>query len=180
MKRHILSGALAASVLLALAGPVAAWSGIGVTISGGGGDDISGTGEVIVPTLLVARTFGNPPAGDLGPKLQITYREGADGPVIAVQDLYPYAPGGPVSFSATAGEIFGHPYAAGWHRRTPRSSACSSRGACRRTRRPAWGCPTLVIRRRPPHRARPRPPPSHRSGQSLRPWSVGSCWLAWA
>jgi hypothetical protein len=38
---------------------------------------------------------------------------------VAIQEFYPYAEGGPVSYTATAGAIGGHPYAAGWRQADP-------------------------------------------------------------
>ena len=117
MKRHYLSAIAAAVLVLAFAGPVAAWSGVGVTVTGDPGGTLVGTGEELVPELLVSAVLPARPAGDLGAKLQVTYS--FDGAVIAVQDLYPYARGGPVAYSASSGKIASHPFTAGWHQARP-------------------------------------------------------------
>ena len=117
MKLPAISAAAAAILLLAVAGPVGAWSAIGVTITGDPGGTIVGTGEEAVPELLVSPVLPGRPAGDLGPKLQISYSFG--GSVVAVEDLYPYAPDGPVAYSAASGEIVDHPYSAGWRQARP-------------------------------------------------------------
>ena len=106
----MLGGAMA----LALAGPVLGWSGIDVTVSRSG-PAIGGTGEVLVPQLLTSPVVARP-TGSLGARFEISYREGAGGPIVATQDLYPYAVGGPVAYTAAGGTIVGHPFAAGWHR----------------------------------------------------------------
>ena len=93
------------------------WSGVGVTITGDPGGTLTGTGEVVVPELLVTSVLPDRPAGDLGPKLQVTYT--FDGAVVGGQDLYPYAPGGPVAYSAASGRIASHPFAAGWRQARP-------------------------------------------------------------
>lgn len=119
MKRRIISAAAAWLLLLALAGPVGAWSAISVSISGGSGGAVSGTGEDLVPALLVTRALPDRPAGDLGPRYEATYTLGPGGDVLARQDLYPYASGGPAAYSATDGSVAGHPFGAGWRQADP-------------------------------------------------------------
>ena len=116
MKPRYVSVIGAAILALALASPVAAWSAVGVTITGDPGGPVVGTGEVLVPELLVSPALAEPPAGDLGPKFQVAYSFEGD---VAVQDLYPFAPDGPVAYSASKGDLAGHPFAAGWHQAKP-------------------------------------------------------------
>jgi hypothetical protein len=122
MRRSIISGLVVGALALAMAGPVAAWSGVGVSITGdpgagSGGGTVVGTGEELVPTLLVSPALAGKPAGDLGPRFQAEYR--FDGRVQAVEDVYPYAEGGPVAYLATGGTLAGHDYRAGWRQADP-------------------------------------------------------------
>jgi hypothetical protein len=115
MRRHLASAAIAAGLLLALAGPAAAWDAVGVAITDStGGGAFAGTGGEAVPNLLMSDLLPSRPAGDLGPRFQVSYTWAATGQALAVQDLYPYAPGGPVTFTPTSGAIASHAYAAGW------------------------------------------------------------------
>jgi hypothetical protein len=125
MRRSLVSFACAATTALAVAGPALAWDSVGITInplSGAGstiaGDptdgSISGHSGDVIDMLLVSTSVAAPPAGDLGPRYVITYSFDGQSSSIA-QDLYPYAPGGPVAYSATDGSIVGHPIQAGWH-----------------------------------------------------------------
>lgn len=123
MGRHLASLALASGVALAIAGPVAAWDSVTIAITnaaGGTAATVAG-GEVMAPGLLISSVLDARPAGDLGPRFTATYAMGPGGQVVATQDLYPYAAGGPVSYTATAGAIGGHRFAAGW-RQTDRST----------------------------------------------------------
>ena len=111
----------AAALLLAVAGPAAAWDSVEITISppaGGttagsaGGPPVTGNSGDVIDMLLMSSATDARPAGDLGPRFEVTYTY--PGGVLS-QDLYPYAPGGPVAFSATGGSIVGHAVQAGWH-----------------------------------------------------------------
>jgi hypothetical protein len=100
---------------MAIAAPVAAWDAVSVAItSDRGGTTIPMTGGIIVPTLLVTPALDGRPAGDLGPRFTATYTMAPSNRALAIQDLYPYAHGGPVSFTSTSGAIADHPYAQGW------------------------------------------------------------------
>jgi hypothetical protein len=117
MKRHLLEATASLLLLLALAAPVAAWDSVGVTITGAGGTAIGGTAGAVVDPLLVGPVLGDRPAGDLGPRFEISFAYG--GRTVATEDLYPYAPGGPVAYAASAGSLVGHPYSAGWRQAPP-------------------------------------------------------------
>ena len=115
MRRHLASAAIAAGLLLVFAGPVAAWDAVGITITdSAGGGTIRGVGAPVVPELLMSEVLPGRPAGDLGPRFGVTYSWGFAGSALALQDLYPYAPGGPVTFTASPGQIASHAFAAGW------------------------------------------------------------------
>jgi hypothetical protein len=115
MRRELTALAMATGMAVAIAGPVAAWSSIAVVISDDeGGQTISVTGDVMAPALLVAPTLEGRPTGDLGARFTATYSMGPGGRVLAIQELYPYASGGPVTYTTTAGAIGEHPYGAGW------------------------------------------------------------------
>ena len=113
MKRHALGAAASLLLLAALAGPVAAWDSVGVAITGADGTTINGTAGAVIDPLLMGPVLRDRPAGDLGPRFQIAFTYG--GRTAATEDLYPYAPGGPVAYSASAGDVVGHPFSAGWH-----------------------------------------------------------------
>jgi hypothetical protein len=117
MKRRVVGAAASLLILLALAGPVAAWDSVAVTITGAGGTAIGGTSGAVIDSLLVGSAGPDRPAGELGPRFQIAFA--LDGRVVATEDLYPYAPAGPVAYLASAGELAGHPFAAGWHQAKP-------------------------------------------------------------
>jgi hypothetical protein len=117
MKRSVLGAAAATLLLLALAGPVAAWDSVGVTITGAGGTAIGGTAGEVMDPLLVGPVLADRPAGDLGPRFQIAFS--FEGRTAATEDLYPYAPGGPVAYAASSGSLVGHPFAAGWRQAQP-------------------------------------------------------------
>ena len=115
MRRHLTAISVALALALAIAGPVAAWDSVSVAItSDRGGAPIAMTGGDVVPALLVAPTLDARPAGDLGPRFTVTYTMAPSARAVAIQELYPYAPGGPVSYTSTDGSIADHPYAAGW------------------------------------------------------------------
>ncbi|MGH8875360.1 MAG: hypothetical protein ACRDVM_08955, partial [Acidimicrobiia bacterium] len=63
--------------------------------------------------------MGSPPAGELGPKLVIAWEVG--GPEGAIlQELYPYAEGGPVTYVAPGQTHWdGVPVRGGWYRASP-------------------------------------------------------------
>ena len=115
MRRTLASLGLAAIAALAFAGPTLAWDSVGMTIiSDGdttGGGPVSGHSGEVIDLLLVSAPMAGRPAGDLGPRFTLTYTY--PGGRLA-QDLYPYAPGGPVTFSATEGSIVDHPVHVGW------------------------------------------------------------------
>lgn len=58
------------------------------------------------------------PAGDLGPKLTITYVFGPGVPEIR-QDVYPYATPAPVTYTPSGQEIFDRKVDGGWYRAEP-------------------------------------------------------------
>jgi hypothetical protein len=120
MRRGITALAIAAGLALAVASPVAAWSSIAVDISGGdNGGTVSVTGDVMAPELLVTPPLDSRPTGELGDRFSATYTSVETGRVIAVQVFYPYAKGGPVAYTAAAGTIGSHSYAAGWRQADP-------------------------------------------------------------
>jgi hypothetical protein len=115
MRRQLTAVAVATALAMAIAAPVAAWDAVSVAItSDRGGATISMTGGIIVPTLLVTPALAGRPAGDLGPKFTAVYTMAPSSRAVATQELYPYAQGGPVSFTSTSGAIAEHPYAPGW------------------------------------------------------------------
>ena len=61
------------------------------------------------------------PAGDLGPRYTITYLVpgGEPEPDTILQDVYPYADGGPVTYVAAGQAIFDTTTRGGWFRATP-------------------------------------------------------------
>jgi hypothetical protein len=69
------------------------------------------------PDPLLARR----PAGDLGPRYTITYLVpgGEPQPDMILQDVYPYADGGPVTYVAAGQAIFDTTTHGGWFRATP-------------------------------------------------------------
>jgi hypothetical protein len=65
-----------------------------------------------------------PPAGDLGPKYQATYTFPGDTTIAIRQDIYPYAPSGPVTFVPTGQAWLGGQLTkGGWYRASPHFSA---------------------------------------------------------
>jgi len=118
MRRLFAPFALAAAAALALAGPALAWDSVRISITpAAGAGTVSGSGGDVIDVLLISRPMDARPAGDLGPLYRITYTfpAGAGESGLVVQDLYPYAPGGPVAYSAAGASIVGHPIRAGWH-----------------------------------------------------------------
>ena len=61
------------------------------------------------------------PKGDLGPRYTITYRlPGPNGEETIRQDLYPYADGGPLTYTPTDQTFFGsNVVRGGWYRASP-------------------------------------------------------------
>src|SRR5262245_14415345 len=59
-----------------------------------------------------------PPAGPLGPSNELTYRipDGTVSGATVRQDLYPSAPGGPVTYTQAGQSVFGTRSRAGWYR----------------------------------------------------------------
>jgi hypothetical protein len=122
-----LSLALASLLALALAGPALAWDSVDITITAptgvgttsdaeAAGPPVSGHGGDVIDMLLISSPMDGRPSGDLGPRFVITYSFPFDGHSSSVaQDLYPYAPGGPLAYSAADGSIVGHAIRAGWH-----------------------------------------------------------------
>jgi hypothetical protein len=126
-------------VVLGAAGPAFAKGADQVTITGPGlarpivlgGDGEPGSGETL-GTLsngsgLFVVMFGpmdgrqlssDPPAGSLGPRYELAFRVpgGSPTPDIVRQDLYPSAPGGPVTYTPGGQPSFGGRTAGGWYR----------------------------------------------------------------
>jgi hypothetical protein len=117
MKRLLTSGAVATIAIALLAAPVLAWDSVEMSITGPGGTSVSGRGGNVIDGLLVAPGRATTPTANLGPRYQITYS--MDGRAITVQDLYPYADGGPVAYSATSGSVAGHAFGTGWRQARP-------------------------------------------------------------
>jgi hypothetical protein len=132
MKRLILTVAVLALLLPASAlakGPSAATvdgpgTGGGLPFTGGEGDGsalaLLSEGAGFFPAVF--QQTPNPmlptrPAGDLGPKYTIRYT--VPGPnndtFIIVQDLYPYAPSGPVTYTKPGQPIFDMTTGGGWY-----------------------------------------------------------------
>ncbi len=70
-------------------------------------------------------TFSTRPTGDLGPKYVVTYGvPGPDGMSTVLQDIYPYAPDGPVTYRAPGQALFeGVPTRGGWYQAGPELKA---------------------------------------------------------
>ena len=99
-------------------------------VVGGNGEPGSGDklGELADGSGLFAFIFGGtsgvgkriaqPPAGDLGSKFELTYRipDGSTSGSTFHQDLYPSAPGGPVTFAYDGQKVFGNDVVGGWYR----------------------------------------------------------------
>ena len=134
MKRLILFLALAALALPSLAlgkGPSAA------TMEGPGGGSITFSGDEASGSLGQlteqsgwfnaafemegAQTPASRPKGDLGPKYTVTYT--VPGPAndadTIVQDIYPYATPGPVTYMAPGQPLFGMKTPGGWFQAGP-------------------------------------------------------------
>lgn len=63
------------------------------------------------------RTLDSPPAGDLGPRLEVSWEMfGPSGTDIVRQDVYPLAPGGPVTYMAPGQPAMGSETYGGWFR----------------------------------------------------------------
>jgi hypothetical protein len=139
MRRLFATFALAAAAALALAGPALAWDSVRISITppAGGSPTASGTGGDVIDMLLISRPMDARPADHLGPSFRISYTfpaaAGESG--VIVQDLYPYAPGGPVAYSAANASIVGHPILAGWHQGD----------AALLQRFVSWGLPTAPV-----------------------------------
>lgn len=73
--------------------------------------------------MLPSRTLPDAPTDDLGPRLQLTWTvPGPDGLAdLIVQDVYPYAAGGPVTYTAPGQPFFERERTVGgWFRSPPR------------------------------------------------------------
>jgi hypothetical protein len=140
MRRLVLLTSVVAALGVAAAaqakGPVAATidgpgTGGGISI-GGNGEPGSGAplGNLSDQAGLFAAAFGqtpdpmlaNRPTGDLGPRYTISYRlPGPSGEDSTIrQDVYPYAQGGPVTYTAPGQRFFGtESTRGGWYRASP-------------------------------------------------------------
>src|SRR5215475_5889993 len=64
------------------------------------------------------------PAGSLGPRYELTYRvPGNTPPDMLRQDLYPFAAGGPVTYTPAGQRVFGNTTSGGWYHAPPTFSA---------------------------------------------------------
>lgn len=135
MKKHF--SLLVAVVALAVTAPAAAKGPDQATLTGpgldgpiifGGSGESAGTplGDLTVGTGFFAAMFGQTPdpmlarspTSDLGPRYKIVYRvPGPSGTDRLRQDLYPYAKGGPVSYTRPGQPFFGTERThGGWYR----------------------------------------------------------------
>src|SRR5687767_12182387 len=141
MRRLVLCGLVASALVFAVTaqakGPVAATidgpgTGGGISI-GGNGEPGSGAplGKLSDQAGLFAAAFGQTPDpmladrpnGDLGPRYTISYRlPGPSGEDATIrQDAYPYAQGGPVTYTAPGQRFFGtQSTRGGWYRASPK------------------------------------------------------------
>jgi hypothetical protein len=105
-------------------------TGGGINISGGGESGGTPLGDLTQMGGFFALTFGQEPdptlasrpSGDLGPKYTITYT--VPGPNNELdklkQDVYPYAPGGPVTYMKPGQQFFGtEETRGGWFKAAP-------------------------------------------------------------
>ena len=139
MRARVLGVAALAAALLALPTAAVAKGATAARIDGPGGrppivvhgegEPGSGTGlgTLAEQSGLFAAMFqmngqslqATRPAGDLGPRWTITYTipGGDGGDALVRQDLYPYASGGPVTFTPPGQQVFGgQPVQSGWYR----------------------------------------------------------------
>jgi hypothetical protein len=139
MKRLALLGTLVGALVLAASaqakGPIAGTidgpgTGGGISIGGSGEPGSGGPlGNLADQAGLFPAAFGqtpdpmlaNSPSANLGPRYTITYRlPGAHGESAIRQDLYPYATGGPVTYTAPGQPFFGTERTrGGWFRAGP-------------------------------------------------------------
>lgn len=120
--RRLLATLIAGLLALALAGPALAWDSVRVQVAGPGiTEPIDGSGGDLIPALLDGPTLTSAPTGDLGSSYAVTYSDRTSGRAYGSQVLYPYAPGGPLTFSSSTTTIADHQFAAGW-RRAPAST----------------------------------------------------------
>jgi hypothetical protein len=145
MKRAFLIATVVAALTAAVAaqakGPIAGTIdgpglGGGMTFGGSGGEPGSGAAASPPVGMLAAgggffpATFGQTPDpmladrpnGNLGPRYQITYRVPGPGgrEDVIRQDLYPYAPKGPVTYTPRNQEFFGTQRTrGGWYQAAP-------------------------------------------------------------
>jgi hypothetical protein len=127
------------AVLLGAAGPAFAKGADQATITGPGlarpivlgGDGEPGSGETLgtlsngsgLFVVMFGPTDGralssDPPAGSLGPRYELAFRVPGASPTpdIVRQDLYPSAPGGPVTYTPGGQPSFGGRTSGGWYR----------------------------------------------------------------
>ena len=102
-----------------------------ITFASGGGDPVAGSefGTVVDLTGFFPAMFGQspnpmrakPPTNDLGPKYTVTYRVPGNGEASVVQDLYPYAASGPVTYMTPGQPFFGGDQmtTGGWFQSSP-------------------------------------------------------------
>jgi hypothetical protein len=137
--RAVTVAAVVGMVVLGTAGPAFAKGADQVTITGPGlarpivlgGDGEPGSGEQLgmlsngsgLFVVMFGPTDGrqlssDPPAASLGPRYELAFRvPGASpSPDIVRQDLYPSAPGGPVTYTPGGQTSFGGRTAGGWYR----------------------------------------------------------------
>jgi hypothetical protein len=120
-------------VLMALSAPALAKGPTKATIEGEGlaspitldGNGEPGSGTILGRLVESSGIFdalgkGFPaerPAGELGPKLTITWFFPPDSNVL--QELFPYAPGGAVTYTEPGQTLYGQDLGGGWHRAGP-------------------------------------------------------------
>ena len=140
MRRSVAIAGLAVLAVWALGTPAGAKGASEVTIKGVGGPPITfgkggqATGDPspgsklgrfmeasgIFPSLFDTYPdpmLDHPPAKDLGPRYTVTWRfptGGGDSDFIT-QYVYPFAPGGPVTYTPSDQTIFEHPVHGGWY-----------------------------------------------------------------
>ena len=120
------------------------------------------------------------PGGNLGPKYLLTYRipDGSTNGSTFHQDIYPFAPGGPVTFTASGQTVFGSASGHGWFRTDPAFSKVLTRiGVPGPSAAPTAAPPTSAPPR--PWHSRPAPPDRPRTGRSGSPSPSSRRWYWW-
>ena len=131
--RRVAVVSVGALVLMALSAPAFAKGPTKATIEGEGlaspitldGNGEPGAMEQVARLAQFSGIFDAPgkgfpadrPAGELGPKLTITWFFPPDFDLL--QELYPYAPGGPVTYTEPGQTLYGHDLGGGWYRAGP-------------------------------------------------------------